>query len=189
MKPLRCLFATSHWYAPQMRGGAQSSTHELCTELMARGHQVGVLAQLRPFTAIAAQHRVRKLVSGGDAVRDDIMGYPVFRCRHPPREAVDDVIARFNPDVAVVQLVGHARTHAPPLRRAARALEAHFLALLAHHHLHVGLARIADDGDTLVGAGLALHGHGREQRHHQHQRRRCHRHEPARRKLPRIAFR
>jgi glycosyltransferase involved in cell wall biosynthesis len=101
---LRCLFATGHWYAPQMKGGAQSSTHELCTELIARGHQVGVLARLRPFTAIAAQHRVRKLVSGRDAIRDDIMGYPVFRCRHLPREAVDDVIARFNPDIAVVQL-------------------------------------------------------------------------------------
>jgi glycosyltransferase involved in cell wall biosynthesis len=73
-------------------------------ELIARGHQVGVLALLRPFTAIAAQHRVRKLVSGRDAVHDDIMGYPVFRCRHPPREALDDVIARFNPDIAVVQL-------------------------------------------------------------------------------------
>ena len=65
---------------------------------------MGVLAALRPRNAMAAEHRVRKLISGRDAIRDDVMGYPVFRCRRSPRDAVDDVLARFNPDVAVVQV-------------------------------------------------------------------------------------
>jgi glycosyltransferase involved in cell wall biosynthesis len=102
--PLRCLFVTNHWYSPQMVGGAESSTHELCKGLIAAGHKVAVLAALRPRSALAVQHRLRKLVSGRDAVRDDIMGYPVFRCRRSPREAVDDVLERFNPDIAVVQV-------------------------------------------------------------------------------------
>ena len=102
--PLRCLFVTNHWYLPQMVGGAESSTHELCRGLIALGHRVSVLAGLRPRTAIAAKHRVLKLLSGRDAVRDDIMGYPVFRCRRSSSDAIGDVLARTNPDVAVVQV-------------------------------------------------------------------------------------
>jgi glycosyltransferase involved in cell wall biosynthesis len=71
---------------------------------MARGHKVAVLTGLRPRNTIAIRHRLRKLLGGRDAVRDDVMGYPVFRCRRSPRESVDDVVARYSPDIAVVQV-------------------------------------------------------------------------------------
>jgi glycosyltransferase involved in cell wall biosynthesis len=87
-----------------MVGGAESSTHELCSSLVAHGHEVGVLAALRPRNALAAEHRVRKFISGCDAIRDEVMGYPVFRCRRSPRDAIDDVLERFRPDVAIVQV-------------------------------------------------------------------------------------
>lgn len=101
---MRCLFVTSHWYLPQMIGGAESSTHELCMHLRARGHDVGVLAVVRPRTLRAACHRVRKLVGGRDAVPDRAAGYPVFRCRRSVIDSIDDVLARFMPDVVVVQV-------------------------------------------------------------------------------------
>ena len=55
---MRILFITAHKYLPQMRGGSQSSTNELCYDLMRRGHQVAVLAGLMPGKLFALKARM-----------------------------------------------------------------------------------------------------------------------------------
>src|SRR3990167_6727137 len=72
-------------------------------------------------------------------------------------------------EVAVCEPVGHARAHALPLGGATGALEAHLAPLLAHDDFHVGLARVADDGDAVVAAGLRLHHHGGQQGDDEHE--------------------
>src|SRR3990167_1979221 len=89
-------------------------------------------------------------------------GAAAHRARHaPPFGDVDDV--------AVFEPVGHARAHALPLGGATGALEAHLAPLLAHDDFHVGLARVADDGDAVVAAGLRLHHHGGQQGDDEHE--------------------
>jgi len=95
---MKILLATGTPYLPQVRGGVEVNTHELATELTARGHAVSVLARLsyRDLyglrTGLAAALRRQ-------AVCDDNLGYPVFRSREPWKvtAALDAA------DVAVIQ--------------------------------------------------------------------------------------
>ncbi len=103
MGSLRVLFASTHSYFPQRKGGAESSTHELCVELSERGHAVGVLASLEPRGVLALINRFRrKILRAGLFPADHRMGYPVFR-GWTPAEGVGEVAERFAPSVAVVQ--------------------------------------------------------------------------------------
>lgn len=100
---MRVLFATNHSYPPQRVGGSEWSTHDLCLTLSELGHRVGVLSSLLLWPPIGAPHRLRLAWRGrGSFVRDNTLGYPVFRARYPSvavRELVRDII----PDVAIIQ--------------------------------------------------------------------------------------
>lgn len=101
--PMRVLFATNHSYPPQRVGGSESSTHDLCLTLLELGHSVGVLSSLLFWPPIGAIHRLRFAWRGrASFVRDEILGYPVFRARRPIL-AVHEVVHDFAPDVAVIQ--------------------------------------------------------------------------------------
>lgn len=100
---MKVLFATNHSYLPQRVGGSEWSTHDLCLTLSELGHTVGVLSALLLWPPIGAPHRLRLAWRGrASFVRDNTLGYPVFRARYPPlavRGLVRDVI----PDVAIIQ--------------------------------------------------------------------------------------
>ncbi len=90
---MRILFATNHTYPPDRVGGAQSSTHDLCTLLAEQGHDVAVLATAAPG---------RNGVSRFQFSMDTTMGYPVYRVGEPPRCA-HELRHAFDPGVAVIQ--------------------------------------------------------------------------------------
>lgn len=90
---MRILFATNHTYPPDRVGGAESSTHDLCTLLSERGHDVAVLAAAAGGGADAPRFRF---------AMDAGMGYPVYRVGEPPRCA-HELRHAFDPDVAVIQ--------------------------------------------------------------------------------------
>ncbi len=102
---MRVLFITSHKYLPQMRGGLQTSTHELCRELIHKGHHVSVLAGLMPggFFELAARikMKVNQVAAHCKVARYRALGYPVWLSWEPPR-AVSWVAARERPDIIVV---------------------------------------------------------------------------------------
>src|SRR5690349_16817789 len=99
---LRILLATAHPHIPQIAGGAQSSTHELAREFMARGHEVAVLAGLTGEGWLGLRARVTLKLTSATAARDDTLGYPAYRA-WSPLEAVQHVTSAFRPDVAFAQ--------------------------------------------------------------------------------------
>lgn len=100
--PMRILFGSAHPYLPQMYGGAQSSTHELVEKLRARGHTVAVLAGLTGDGWLGIRGRLLLKLTRREFVRDDHLGYPVFRAWFAETVA-RQVVEAFQPDVVVFQ--------------------------------------------------------------------------------------
>ena len=100
--PMRILFGSAHPYLPQMTGGAQRSTHELVRRMRARGHAVAVLAGLTGAGRLGLASRVRLKLSRRGFVRDEGLGYPVYRAWFAA-EAAEAVARDFGAEVAVFQ--------------------------------------------------------------------------------------
>jgi glycosyltransferase involved in cell wall biosynthesis len=95
-KRMKILFCQTSPYIPEERGGALANTHELCLELLLRGTEPAVLAGSRDGWT--------RLRGWADRISPDRgLPYPVFREPEPVR-VLDTILARFRPDVAVVQL-------------------------------------------------------------------------------------
>lgn len=98
---MRILFLTDLHYLPQHSGGTQSLIHELALELSARGHTPMVLAPFHPEGALGLRDRAMIKLLGHETVRDDLMGYPVYR-RWNVAAPLDEAMAAIRPDVAIV---------------------------------------------------------------------------------------
>lgn len=106
---MRALFTIGDAYLPQVYGGAQSSTHQLATELERRGHQAGILSYLKIGGWTEYRSRIVNLVRGTEFARDTRLGYPVYRSWRPTD--LGEVVSRFRPDVVVVQERTSNSTH------------------------------------------------------------------------------
>ena len=109
---MNILFLTAHKYLPQMHGGLQHSTDEICHSLIARGHRVAVFAGLMPggwFGFISRlKIKLNTLVTGHPVTRDNALGYPVWRSWHPAND-VAYVTEKTKPDLIVVMAVEPVR--------------------------------------------------------------------------------
>lgn len=99
---MRILFATNHAYLPQMSGGSESSTHDLCCELKNIGCDVAVLSSIFDRGLLYYRNRILSKIGKYKFVGDYKLGYPVYRGWNV-KSGVKEVIERFRPDVAVVQ--------------------------------------------------------------------------------------
>jgi glycosyltransferase involved in cell wall biosynthesis len=99
---MKILFATSHPYLPQIAGGAQTTAHELAGELQSRGHSVAVHSGLLPTDWIGLRGRIALKIGPRKAIKDENLGYPVYRSWFP-WETASEVDADFRPDVVVAQ--------------------------------------------------------------------------------------
>lgn len=99
---MRVLFATTHRHLPQGTGGIEVTTDTLCKALQARGAQPAVYCGLHQAGLFGLRRRLERRLSGQDVVEDRHCGYPVFRGWRPVPSA-PEVLARFRPDVVVVQ--------------------------------------------------------------------------------------
>jgi glycosyltransferase involved in cell wall biosynthesis len=117
---MKILFATGTPYLPQVRGGVEVNTHELATELAARGHAVAVLASLS-YKDLYGLNAGLSARFHGHTFSDHDLGYPVFRSRQPWQ-----VIAELDRhDIAVIQN-GHPLKMAQAFaRRDIRAIVYH----------------------------------------------------------------
>ena len=97
---MKILLANAHPYIPQMRGGAQSSMHDLAIEFARRGHEVGALGGLTGQGWIGLKSRVKLKLGRRNHVVDHGLGYPVYRAWFA-WEAVADVARRMGADVVV----------------------------------------------------------------------------------------
>jgi glycosyltransferase involved in cell wall biosynthesis len=104
---MRVLVATDHAYPPQWVGGSESSIHDLCVALQARGIDVTVLCRLSWWHPIRSIRPAEALAwVGRRQVRDDGPGYPVLRARDPVA-AIGRLARTLRPDAALLQ-VGRA---------------------------------------------------------------------------------
>lgn len=98
---MRLLFVSDLHYLPQHRGGTQSLIHELALELRALGHEPAVLTPLHWSGAIGLRNRALMKLSGRPTIRDDFLGYPVYR-RWRVSGRLDEPVALIRPDAAIV---------------------------------------------------------------------------------------
>ena len=80
---MRILFTSSIPYLPQIYGGLNTNTHELCVELKKRGHIPSVLTRLSYANAFGARRLLTERTRGRRLFCDTTLGYPVFRARQP----------------------------------------------------------------------------------------------------------
>ncbi len=116
----RLLFATPHVHFPQGGGGSERNTHELCLALRARGIEPGVWCSLGAHASLLTNaNRLKRFLLCQHFPRDRGCGYPVFRGWDWTDAGAAEVMARFRPDLAIVQML-----HPEPLLRilAARGI-------------------------------------------------------------------
>ena len=99
---MRMLFLTTHAYIPQMTGGSENSTHDLCISLKNLGFSVGVLSGLEKTGSVYVKNRIKSRIFSRNFPIDKNLGYPVYR-GWDPVGGITDVINDFMPDVAVIQ--------------------------------------------------------------------------------------
>lgn len=99
---MRILFATKKKHFPQVVGGSQSSTHDLCVALGAKGHTCAVMSELLAGDLLWLKNRIISKVSGKRFVCDHVAGYPVYRGWNVEMH-VTQVADDFKPDIIVVQ--------------------------------------------------------------------------------------
>jgi glycosyltransferase involved in cell wall biosynthesis len=131
-------------HLPQYSGGAQSSCHEMALELTARGHRVAIHCQLVPTGFRGYFSRIRRRLSGKPVLEERDLGYGVFR-QWQVCETVADVVAAFNPDIAVAQIGQQVR-----LAQAFRACGVPVMIYIRN----VEMEELEGDPRSLPGAGF-----------------------------------
>jgi glycosyltransferase involved in cell wall biosynthesis len=112
----RVLFATTHVHFPQGGGGGERNAHELCLALQARGVESGVWCGVSArWSWLSHTSRLKRVLLRQRFPRDSGCGYPVFRGWDWSEDGAAEVIARFRPDLSIVQM-----PHPEPLVRALR---------------------------------------------------------------------
>jgi len=100
---MNILFVTTHSYFPQRVGGSETSTHELCLQLIKNGHTPTVLTGLDPDSWYGFINRIKmKLPLYGKLSKSRFGGYDVFRCWDSVLN-IADAIKLSDADIAVVQ--------------------------------------------------------------------------------------
>ena len=90
---MRVLFASVYPHLPEVVGGLQTTTDDLCSALIGAGAQAAVLCGLREHN-----HELQD----NQPQRDDLLGYPVFRVADPIND-LSQIVAQWNPSIVVVQ--------------------------------------------------------------------------------------
>jgi glycosyltransferase involved in cell wall biosynthesis len=88
---MRVLFASNYPHLPHIRGGLQTTTHDLCLALQRAGAEAAVLCGLDEHGRAA-----------GQSLADESLGYPAFRAA-VPEQALALVAAAWQADAIVVQ--------------------------------------------------------------------------------------
>lgn len=102
---MRILFATNHSYIPQMTGGSEYSTHDLCCEFIKHGHEAAVLSSIDKYDFIWLRNRFISKLRKKKFIPDKLVGYPVYR-GWDVKKGISDVVSEYKPDIVIVQ-AGH----------------------------------------------------------------------------------
>ncbi|MGN8158620.1 glycosyltransferase [Salinisphaera sp. SWV1] len=98
----RLLFVTTNPYIPQMTGGSEYSTHDLCRNLASSGWAVGVLSSLGTSGRVHVLNRLKAKLLGVECPCDRDLGYPVYR-GWDVAAGIPEAVRGFQPDLLVIQ--------------------------------------------------------------------------------------
>jgi glycosyltransferase involved in cell wall biosynthesis len=98
---LRILFVNPRVYLPQLLGGVETTTFDLCRQLTLMGHETAVMSQIGRGDAIWFFNRLKSYLTGRLFPRGDYRGMPVYR-GYGHKTGLGPVIADFRPDALVV---------------------------------------------------------------------------------------
>lgn len=90
---MRVLFASIYPHLPEVIGGLQTTTDDLCTALIGMGVEAAVLCGLKEHASALSDRRPQK---------DSDLGYPVFRVADPIKDLAL-LVAAWEPSIIVVQ--------------------------------------------------------------------------------------
>ena len=99
---MRILFVNGQAFLPQMIGGVETSTLDLCLTLRAQGHEPALLCGLRHGGSLWLMNRIKGRLLGQHAPRDTYRGLRVHRS-WDLQKGLAEVLQRERPDVVVVQ--------------------------------------------------------------------------------------
>jgi glycosyltransferase involved in cell wall biosynthesis len=103
---MKILFITSHLHIPQLYGGLQNSTDQLCRHLAERGHKIILLCGLTHSGFFGWKSRLKlhanTLLLQRKIAQDTDLGYTVWRTWFPRIEA-EYVVKKEKPDVVVIK--------------------------------------------------------------------------------------
>ncbi|MEL6645849.1 MAG: glycosyltransferase [Pseudomonadota bacterium] len=106
---MRILFAGGNSWLPEASGGTQNSTDYLIRQSLADGHDCAVYCGTKGRGFFGWRMRAQRKLSGRPFSVDRSQGYEVMRTWEPMDPArVRAAVARFQPDVVVVQTRGSA---------------------------------------------------------------------------------
>ncbi len=107
---MRILYAGGNGWLPEASGGTQSSTDHLIRKATDEGHTCAVLCGLAGRGLFGFRMRLQRKMTGRPFSIDRTLGYEVMRSWDPGDSAcVLAAVARFKPDVVVVQTMQSAR--------------------------------------------------------------------------------
>jgi glycosyltransferase involved in cell wall biosynthesis len=99
---MRILFVTTNKHLPELRGGMEVNTHQLCGALLERGVSVGVLCGLAGVGPTGISARLRSKLLRDPCPMDTGLGYPTWRS-YDSLPHVGRVVAAFKPDALIIQ--------------------------------------------------------------------------------------
>lgn len=144
---MRILFVSPRPYLPQLLGGVETTTADLCRELAALGHIPAVMCEIGRHDLLWLRNRVANRLSGRSFPRATFEGTSVYR-GYDPRTGLGEVLDDFFPDVLVVCGGSAAALDLVPACIATGVPTAFY----AHELL--ALRRRADAPQLLAGAAL-----------------------------------
>jgi glycosyltransferase involved in cell wall biosynthesis len=98
---LRILFVNQRAYLPQLLGGVEQTTFELCRQLTQMGHQTAVMCGLVRGDATWLRNRIGSRLKRRGFPPGRYLGSPVYR-GYDPRVGLEEVLADFGADGLVI---------------------------------------------------------------------------------------
>jgi len=99
---VRVLFVHTRPYLPQLLGGVETTTFDLCRQLTLMGHQTAVICELGRHGGVWLTNRIASRLSRRTFPRSSYRGTTVYR-GFDPALGLPEVVADFKPDALVVQ--------------------------------------------------------------------------------------
>ncbi len=103
---MRILFVNGHAFLPQLVGGIEVSTFDLCKSLQQQGHETAVLSSLIDKNLLWLKNRIVGKITKRDFPKDNYQGIPVYRGWSSIR-GLQEVTQQESPDVIIVQGGGY----------------------------------------------------------------------------------